>query len=91
MSSHIAFSDALQHGSAGSDCAFWSGLLKPPWLRIRLRFGLIMLTKPNHGPSKPVDDPGEVRLTKLYPYRLKDIEFLHCPNLHQSVRCGSQA
>jgi membrane-bound lytic murein transglycosylase B len=51
-----------------------SSLLKPPWLCIRLRFGLITLTKPDHCPSKPVDDPREVRLTKLCSYGLKDIQ-----------------
>jgi hypothetical protein len=44
-----------------------------PWLRIGLRFGLITLTKPNHSSSKPIDDPREVRLTKLRSYRFKDI------------------
>jgi hypothetical protein len=29
--------------------------------------------KPNHSPSKPIDDPREVRLTKFRPYRFKDI------------------
>src|SRR5258707_5048177 len=83
MSSAIARSDLLHHGSvSGSDCAFGCGLkclplfslLKPPWLHLRLRFGLITLTKPSHGPSKPIDDPREVHLTKLRPQRLKDID-----------------
>ena len=30
--------------------------------------------KPNHRPSKPIDDPREVRLTRLRPYGLKDID-----------------
>src|SRR5215471_5509951 len=51
-----------------------SSLLKPPWLRIRLRLCLITLTKPSHGPSKPVDDPREVRATKLWSHRLKDAD-----------------
>jgi len=55
------------------DCLTVSGLLNPPWLRIKPRFGLVTLTKPNHGPSKPIDDPCEVRLTKLRPHGLKDV------------------
>src|SRR6266446_2319149 len=61
-----------------------SSLLKPPWLRIKLHFGPATLTKPNHGPSKPVGDPREVRLTKLCPYRLKDIE----GHIFEVVMCG---
>jgi len=54
-------------------CLILSGLLTRPWLRIRLDFCLLTLTKPNHGPSKTVDDPREVRLTDLRSYWLKDI------------------
>jgi len=47
-------------------------LLKP--VRIRLRFGLVTLTKPSHGSLKPIDRPRELSLAKLRPHGLKDID-----------------
>src|SRR5258708_5169994 len=54
-------------------CLMLSGLLKRPWLRAKVRFGLVTLTKPDHSTSKPIDDPCEVRLAKSRPHGLKDI------------------
>src|SRR5258708_15683429 len=54
-------------------CLMLSGLLKRPWLRAKVRFGLVTLTKPDHSPSKTIDDPCEVRLAKIRPHGLKDI------------------
>jgi len=55
-------------------CLTVPGLLKLRWLRIKLVFGTITLTKFNHSASKSIDDPREVRLIKLCRYRLKDVD-----------------
>jgi hypothetical protein len=47
------------------------GFPKPRWLLITLR-DLVMLTKPNHRPSEPIDDPREAGLTELRLHWLKD-------------------